>query len=271
MGLWKSFSLFGGKKALGGSPFTTELLASSELDAALKSLAEMSSGRRFNVLPEMRKAAKYLRTQHGARMRKHVSPDGIAWPKVQIQDSRLPAPRLDSAGPISGATVYNLRWAKLRTEAQVARSREIVERLNSRSASGKITVPALYRTKKYSAMSTAGTVLKYSGRKGQEKMTSVPVAGRLYAMLTKDRVAGSGTRIHAKSGSYELLYGLNATAAKWARIHQYGGGTFRGKSVARRPFIGMNQADVAAILRIFEDAKQRILSGQSSGSMALGA
>lgn len=263
---WKVLDLLlGGIRAAGRkSPITTEILCSPQLDQALKTLIGMSSGRSFSVLPELRKTAKYLRKQHGMRMRKHVSPDGAKWPMVEIKELTLPRPRLDGYGPIAGNALDNLRWARLSTERQVSRSAELVGRLQNHARTGKVIVPALYRTRGY--YSTQGTALKYSGKKGQERKAAVKVAGRLFGMLTKDRVAGSGTRIHRLGGAYELLYGLSTAAAQWARIHQYGGGMYQGKPVARRPFLGMNQADVAAILRIFQEAKGRIMAKDYAGA-----
>jgi hypothetical protein len=276
--LWTRYGLTGGRPAgsggrrggYAGGAVSTELFSSPGLDNALKQLAELSTGRSYGILPELRHVSKYLRGEHGKRMRRHVSPDGAAWPKATFKTTKLPEPILGKAGPIAGNAFYNLRWSKLRTIAQVIRSREIIEKLTRSRAgkAGEIKVPALYRSQSYGSLSTAGSLGQYFGKKDSQAVKKISVAGKLFGMLTKDRVAGGVNRIQKKNGLYELLYGLGAMAARWAGVHQFGGGTFKGKAVPRRPFLGMNQANITYIISRFNAAAQRIISGKSSGSPA---
>lgn len=260
-------SLLGKRPTSAAVPFSREIVASASLDKALLALSQ-SATRNRDVLNALRQTSKYLRQQHGLRMRRHVGPDGEAWPKALFKTDELPEPKLNRAGPIRGNSFYNLGWGNLTTEKMVARSREIVDQLRRTRAgkAGEMRLPALYRPQKYGNFSTAGEVWKYKGRKGSQTKEKIPVTGVLFGMLTKDKVGGSANRIHAKAGSYELTYGLGPGASRWASIHQYGNGTFRGKAVPRRAFLGMNQTDVAHILRIFSEAQERINAGKAIGA-----
>ena len=215
------------------------------------------------VMPEMQKIGKYLRTVTKSRFRAHVSPDGIPWAKTPAYSTKFPDPGLNEVHPIrlnGNRPVY----AKLTWGTMVARSQEIVDRMNRRIEAGRAMIPAIYRPNGKSIRSTRGTIWKYRRDGGGSFITK---AGRLFAMLAEMRVAGGVYRI-SKSG---LMYGLDSPASAWANIHQYGGGTYKGKTVQRREILGMNAIDVKyALDTLTNGLNQRIDRLTLSAAIAKG-
>jgi len=230
------------------------------IDLLTKDLLALGGTRGGGVLNEMRKIHKYLRGQHGARFKAHITPDGSPWQKTLVRQKPYPQPRIGGAGPIrlKGGDLRdwrNVAYGKIKTTSQFAESVLIVSKLNAARKDDKY-IPAIYRSS--GLMSNKKQNIYRSSKGGAT--TPIPVTGKLYNMMTKDKIIGSGW-----ANKIGLTYGLMSDASAWAHKLHYGGFWRKGR-IPARPFIGMNRADVRHITEIIVAA-----IAKKAGKLGMGA